>query len=78
MTDGSTEIDVDVQYAGNGGNDAGEATVRITALQGDAVGIKLLRQDTTVSFRLNEGDLNDMVTGLKEASETDVGGSAEY
>lgn len=78
MTDGSTEIDVDVQYAGNGKNDAGEATVRITALQGDAVGIKLLRQDTTVSFRLNEGDLNDMVTGLKEASETDVGGSAEY
>ena len=78
MTDGSTEIDVDVQYADNGENDAGEATVRITALQGDAVGIKLLRQDTTVSFRLNEGDLNDMVTGLTEASETDVGGSAEY
>jgi len=78
MTDGSTEIDVDAQYASGGENDAGEATLRITALQGDSVGIKLLRQDATVSFRLNEADLNDLTTALAEASETDVDGSAKY
>ncbi len=78
MTNSSTEIDVDVQYSSNGENDAGEATLRITALQDDSVGVKLLRQGTTVSFRLNEAGLSDLMTALKEASEADVDGSAAY